>query len=1115
MSLFFSNTTDFGLPEGAQSAGFVGNFDMVAGDPKDFHLPAEVLLSIYGHEYFSSHRTLWVRNCLIVLYCIFSAVGVLMNVCVVSLLVAWHQKALRNITNTFVLALASSDIVMSGFNMPMQTFYELIETVQFSEVTCRVVFSTFGLPMHISCLVILVIGIDRYWIIIYPLRRRMTRLTAAGMLILIVTISLISVIPIAVFSTSSPAAPLPNVTHYRYCVEYWPSPEVRLMYSIMTFLVQFLLPLVLTATLYARIYIRLHERRFRKRDLERKKRTNKILVGIVVCFFVCWTPWTVFSLTLEVHTYWTQKDFQNGTLQQEVKEAPVAISTAHVQKLLLSCLQGLQKHQQNGVLEMSSLAACPDYNTSVLASESLLLFGRHTKLIDLLLKLLAMCSSCLNPCLYGCMTETMRMVMKKTMRRMHSLQNWISKLHGSWPPSGQVSTTSKRDRQKMGLFENYRSESFAVPVYIMQCCGFHFVVRTGFHQQHEQARNLLKQKDDTEASAGHTKPGGKMGYHHHHHQYAQRRHHYRSHCPGSVVPGGGLPAGCEVQVTPVNTRKHFVQNLHETHQLTSGVGIPTGQKASGSSSGNGDKDHHLCLQQLEPASLSFTHRGSATLSLTEQSTKRTSLLPSSVTERTPRNSLLIARTNSGQAETSNVLSEAATSKCKPPTASTSGEGGFEMHVAEPNRHAANPNSQPVIVVCEVTSTDGDDAGTSECLDSVRGPNLISESHDATRDAFPEKMVDGPTPQLAGTDLRTGRLSHLKLVNIEVHVEDTAAIPPPVGTPPAVRSVDSNCNGGNCYNGPAETVFDSLTASGAGGVIICKSETALYPYVYPESSSGLITCATSTPRPSLVRNFKMTQSNLAPLEEISGYATSNELETSASDGRGSASTTSRGGREGRKSRSGKRTKCMLRKDRLTGTECQSSKEENSLTPIGGISSKLLPKPAGIVAGRNLWQNVKRRSIFELRQKPPMPWKRSQSISSTSDTVSHKSLFRPPTKSTFGEQMPRRQKTKALERTGDGFDRERPDCSAEAWTEKKTRPQKGNWKCKESFGKSDESSDDFAHFHKLALQEAMQNAKGSAQDQRRSSGEYRRVGHLGRRISLPWLLRSESCRRADPQ
>ncbi|KAL7056289.1 hypothetical protein AAHC03_020605 [Spirometra sp. Aus1] len=1110
MSLFFSNTTDFSLPEerpeGAQSSAFVGNFDILAGDPKDFHLPTEVLLSIYGHEYFSSHRTLWVRNCLIVLYCIFSAVGVLMNVCVVSLLVAWHQKALRNITNTFVLALASSDIVMSGFNMPMQTFYELVETVQFSEVTCRVVFSTFGLPMHISCLVILVIGIDRYWIIIYPLRRRMTRLTAAGMLILIVIISLISVIPIAVFSTSSPAAPLPNVTHYRYCVEYWPSPEVRLLYSIMTFLVQFLLPLVLTATLYARIYIRLHERRFRKRDLERKKRTNKILVGIVVCFFVCWTPWTVFSLTLEVHTYWTQKDFQNGTLQQEVKEAPVAINTAHVQKLLLSCLQGLQKHQQNGVLEMSSLAACPDYNTSVLASESLLLFGRHTKLIDLLLKLLAMCSSCLNPCLYGCMTETMRMVMKKTMRRMHSFHNWISKLHGSWPPSAQVSSTSKRDRPKMGLFENYRSESFSAPVYIMQCCGFHFVIRTGFHQQHEQARNLLKQKEDTEVSVGHTKPGGKMGYHQHH-QYAQRRHHYRSHGAGTVVPGGGLPAGGEVQATPVNNKKHFVQTLHETHQLASGVGIPTGQKAAGGSSGSGDKDHHLCLQQLEPASLSFTHRSSATLSLTEQSTKRTSLLPSSVTDRTPRNSFLIARVNSsGQAETSNGLNEAASSKCKPPTASTSGEGGFELHVSEPNRCAANPISQPVIVVCEVTSTDDDGPGTSECFDSVRGPTLISESPVATPEASPEKTVDGPIPQLAGPDQTTGRLSHLKLVNIEVHVEDANAIPAPEVTPPAVRSVDGNCNGDNCYTGPA---------AGAGGVTVCKSETALFPYISTEYPSGLIPCATSTPRPSLVRNFKMTQSNLAPLEEISGYATSNELETSASDGRGSASTTSRGGLECKKSRSGKRTKRRLRIDRLTETECLSSKGDNSLAPIGGISATLLPKPAGLVTGRSLWQNVKRRSILELRPKRPVPWKRSQSISSTSDTLSHKSLFKHSTKSALGEQRPQRNKTKALERIGDGFDRERPDCSAEARKEKETRPQKATWKFKESVGKSDESSDDFAHFHKLALEEAMQNAKGSNQDQRRSSGEYRRVVNLGRRISLPWLLRSESCRKADPQ
>ncbi|VDL91841.1 unnamed protein product [Schistocephalus solidus] len=1081
-----------------------GNFDLLAADPRDFHLPTEVLLSIYGHEYFSSHRTLWVRNCLIVLYCIFSAVGVLMNVCVVSLLIAWHQKALRNITNTFVLALASSDIVMSGFNMPMQTFYELMETVPFSEVTCRIVFSTFGLPMHISCLVILIIGIDRYWIIIYPLRRRMTRLTAAGMLIIIITISLISVIPIAVFSTSSPAAPMPNASHYRYCVEYWPSPEVRLVYSIMTFLVQFLLPLVLTATLYGRIYIRLHERRFRKRDLERKKRTNKILVGIVVCFFVCWTPWTVFSLTLEVHTYWTQKDFQNGSLQQEAKEAPAPINTVHLQKLLLSCLQGLQKQQLNGVVEMGALAACPDYNTTVLAPESLLLFGRHTKLIDLVLKLLAMCSSCLNPCLYGCMTETMRMIMKKTVRRMHNFHNWISKLHGSGPVSAQVSSTNKCDRQKMSLFENYRSNSFAVPVYVMQCCGFQFVIRTGFHQQHEQVRKLLEQKEGTEVCAENSTPGGKAGQHL---QHAQRRQQYRSRCPGTGVLGTGLATGFDAQTTSGSGKKHFLQSVNETHQLGGGVGVPADKKAVGSDPANGDKDHRLYLQQLDPACLSFIDRGSGTLSVTEQSTKRTSLLPSSVTEKTPRNSFLVVKVNSARVESSAELNEIV-SECKLQTTANVEDRGVEsLPVSDQNHRIANSDSQPVIVVCEVSSTNGDETGTPGCFDSIEGPTLIKKGSQTNSQSLSAKRVyDELIPQLAGAEMTTDCLPHLKLVNIEVHVEDAAA------AIPSVHDVTSHI-------GPMENMVDSPTESYVGDISSSKSEPIICPIVSTEPSSGITSYVTSIFRSSLVRNFKVIPNNLAPLEEISGYATSNDMETSASDGRGSVSSSSRGVRKGNKPRSGKQAKCTFRRDESSGAEHRSSRAEKVIFPVSAIVTALLPKSTSIIPGRNLWRNVKRRSMQEPRQKRPMQWKRSQSITSTSYTFSQKSSFKNSPKAPFKDEMLPVRKSKELEETEFGFDPEKPDCSqktpkwlgGEVKMEKVTRFQRESWKERDSTCKSDESSDDFAYFHKLALQEAMQNVKGSIEDRRRSYGPSRHIMHLGRRISLPWLLRSESCRK----
>lgn len=465
----------------------------------------ELVFVIYGHEYFSSHRVTWVRNFLIFLYTLFSFIGVSFNIFVVFLLVVWHRKALRNITNTFVLALAISDIVMSGFNMPMQAFYEMEETAQFSTLTCKVIFSTFGLPMHISCLVILVIGIDRYHIIIYPLRRRMTQRTAAMVLLALISASLVFVLPIAIFSESIQATTSGKDTQYQYCVEHWPSPEIRLSYTAFTFTVQFLLPLMLTSVLYARIYFRLHESRFRKRDLVRKKRTNKILIGVVVCFFLCWTPWNVFSLVLEFHAY---------ILQKQPFEIPhgqsVGVDLLTASEILLTDLKTLfnktthislsenERHQELLEEIHRSQHLVRSLKFSSFNASSFLFFGGHAKLIDLILKLLAMCSGCFNPCLYGCMSETMRLLMKRAMTRFIGFHRRGVKNLKSRVNAFPFTTSSNKSAPQNYAFKSYKSTEFEKPLYYVHFCGFQFVVRTGFHHQNGQVKNLFQQNDKSD-----------------------------------------------------------------------------------------------------------------------------------------------------------------------------------------------------------------------------------------------------------------------------------------------------------------------------------------------------------------------------------------------------------------------------------------------------------------------------------------------------------------------------------------------------------------------------------------------------------------------------------------
>lgn len=562
----------------------------------DIPFPSEVLFTIYGDSHFSSHRIAWVRLCLIFLYTSFSVIGVTTNAVVVFLLLCWNRKSLRNITNRFVLALAISDILMSSFNMSIQAYYELHETVYFSDLTCRLVFSTFGLPMHISCLVILVIAIDRYRIIVHPLRRRMSRLAATLTLLSIVLISFIAVIPIAVFSKNSQAktslhGPRINEREYHYCVEHWPTPEIRLCYTVFTFLVQFLLPLLLTGILYTRIYFRLHERRFRKRDLERKKRTNKILVAIVICFFICWTPWNIFSIILEVHGYIVHKR-NPELLDHNASEAKVLA----FKQLLATIFQEAQNDSFNETTHTEQGLAI-----SEIVPQSLLLFGGHAKLIDLLLKLLAMCSGCLNPCLYGCMTDTMRLLLKRAAARLRAIRSKsFSRTRCSFR-GYPIAMPSENSTPNNAGFHN--SKSFGASIYCVHCCGFQVIFRAGFHQHCQQVKRLFQKSDNL--------------------------HH-----------------------TPDPTTSSTKGRRRQNDAVASMVCV---DNASDANDYNGD-DGPANLPQivahafhhLDPASLTFNNRESGNLSIEEFSTKRTSLLPSSVYDKTPRNSFMAESNRSNE-----------------------------------------------------------------------------------------------------------------------------------------------------------------------------------------------------------------------------------------------------------------------------------------------------------------------------------------------------------------------------------------------------------------------------------------------------------------------------------
>ncbi|KAK0057008.1 prolactin-releasing peptide receptor [Biomphalaria pfeifferi] len=239
----------------------------------------------------------WQTILVIVLYSIVIIFGFFANLLVVAVILRYKQ--LHTVTNIFIAYLSMADVVLCVFNLPIQLHYQLSNKWMFGKLLCYVAFPTFGVPLFSSSLSILMIAIDRYILIVYPFKKRMTNLQAIVMVILIIIITVALSTPLVVYveyvEIYHPYMREPKT----FCFERWPSYSDKQVYSVSIFLLQFVMPIGLTSFFYKHICQVLHNRPVKKYDTRRNQRTNRILIAVVLTFTICWLPWNLFALTAE------------------------------------------------------------------------------------------------------------------------------------------------------------------------------------------------------------------------------------------------------------------------------------------------------------------------------------------------------------------------------------------------------------------------------------------------------------------------------------------------------------------------------------------------------------------------------------------------------------------------------------------------------------------------------------------------------------------------------------------------------------------------------------------------------------------------------------------------
>ncbi|XP_005110250.2 neuropeptide FF receptor 1, partial [Aplysia californica] len=254
---------------------------------------------------------------LIVLYSltiIFSVVG---NILVVIVFVKGRRS--RTDIRPFLINLAIADLIMALFCMPFTFTNVMIRTWVFSKPMCPIVLFMQHLSVSASVFTNMAIGIDRFLVVTFPLRARMTTQRAKY------TICVIWLCSVGLSSVQLVVGRATDHGDVIDCNEVWGSPDARRTFTMFVLFITYIIPLVILAVTYSIVSILLWKRTapgnaHEGRDMHQlraKRKVIKMLVLVVIMFGVCWLP---------LHTFFLVIDF-NPELMMNQSESQQRIST--------------------------------------------------------------------------------------------------------------------------------------------------------------------------------------------------------------------------------------------------------------------------------------------------------------------------------------------------------------------------------------------------------------------------------------------------------------------------------------------------------------------------------------------------------------------------------------------------------------------------------------------------------------------------------------------------------------------------------------------------------------------------------------------------------------------
>ncbi|XP_077984723.1 prokineticin receptor 2-like [Glandiceps talaboti] len=215
----------------------------------------------------------------------------------------FRLKRLRTVTNLFIASLALSDALVAVLCAPLSLYFYLAQTWIFGEFMCIIVGTVKIVSLNVSVNTLLVIAIERYYVITNPMKPRLSKNCVVLICVLTWLVSSVISIPTAMNIEMTDRAIDRDGNPITYCGEFWGNVTASRAYMLFLTVFEYLLPMVTMAVAYWMIVRKVWFRpnvgnstpRQRELVCGGRKKMIRMLIIVVASLCLCWGPYYAYN----------------------------------------------------------------------------------------------------------------------------------------------------------------------------------------------------------------------------------------------------------------------------------------------------------------------------------------------------------------------------------------------------------------------------------------------------------------------------------------------------------------------------------------------------------------------------------------------------------------------------------------------------------------------------------------------------------------------------------------------------------------------------------------------------------------------------------------------------